>query len=245
MEIQEWQSRNMLLLGKANVEKLGGSHVLVAGLGGVGGYAAEMLCRAGIGELTLIDSDVVQASNRNRQLIALNDTENLPKADLFSERLKKINPDITLNLVTEFLQDENIDPVLEPSFDYVVDAIDTLTPKVNLLEKAYRKKLKIVSSMGAGGRLDPSLVNVADISRSNHCKFAYIVRKYLHRRGIFTGIDVVFSTESVPKSAMLTTNGENNKRSVVGTVSFMPAIFGCYCASAVVNGLITKLGAGN
>lgn len=239
-ESLEWQSRTNLLIGTQGIAKLKNAHVLIAGVGGVGGYVAEQLCRAGLGQMSIVDNDVVQTSNRNRQLIAMSSTENKPKVQLFEERLKDINPDLKLNIITDYILDDNIDPILEEKFDYVVDAIDTLTPKVNFIEKVYHKGMPLVSSMGAGGRMDPTKVEIADISKSHHCKFAYIVRKYLHRRGIYKGIKVVFSSESVPKSALLETNGENNKRSVVGTISYMPAIFGCYCSSVVICELAKK-----
>jgi len=238
MNIPEWQSRTHLLIGEKGVEVLKNAHVLVTGLGGVGGYAVEQLCRVGIGEFTIIDNDRVQPSNRNRQIIALKSTEQILKTELFEKRLKEISPNVKLNVITEYLIDENIDPILDNHYNYVVDAIDTLTPKVNFLEKAYHKKLKIVSSMGAGGRTDPTKIQICDISKSHHCKFAYIVRKYLHRKNIYKGIEVVFSPEPVSKNAIVETNGENNKRSIVGTISYMPAVFGCYCARVVINGLL-------
>ena len=240
MNIPEWQSRTKLLIGEENLKKLACSHILIAGAGGVGGYVAEQLCRSGIGQITLVDNDTVQPSNRNRQIIALSSTENIRKTLLFEKRLKDINPDVQLNIITEFLSDENINPILENHFDYIVDAIDTLTPKVNLLEKAYNKGFKIVSAMGSGGKINPLKIEISDISKSHHCKFAYIVRKYLHRKNIFKGIKVVYSPESIPKSAIEVTNGENNKRSVVGTISYMPAIVGCYCAYVVIDDIIAK-----
>ena len=238
MTIPGWQSRTELLIGKENLEKLAASHVLIAGLGGVGGYVAEQLCRAGIGTLTLIDHDLVQPSNINRQIIALHSSCNKYKVELIETRLKDINPGIETNLLFDYLKDDNIDQILDREYDYIVDAIDTLTPKVNFLEKAFNRKHNIVSSMGAGGRKDPSCIEISDISKSHHCKFAYIVRKYLHRKGIYKGIKVVFSYESVRKDAIQETDGSENKRSIVGTISYMPAIFGCYCSSVVINDLI-------
>ncbi len=236
--MENWLSRTELLLGSEKLEKLSKSHVLVAGLGGVGGYAAEQLCRAGIGEMTLIDGDIVNETNRNRQVIALVSNEGLSKAKLMEARLKDINPDIRIHIIPEFLKEDRFAEILESPFDYVVDAIDTLTPKVHLLAGSVKRNLKIVSSMGSGGRMNPEKVEIADISESHHCKFAHMVRKYLHRMDIFKGITVVYSPESVDSHAIRETNGEENKRSVVGTISYMPPVFGCYCASVVIRALI-------
>jgi tRNA A37 threonylcarbamoyladenosine dehydratase len=237
MNETDWRCRTELLIGETRLEKLRQAHVLIAGAGGVGGYVAEQLCRAGIGKLTLVDSDIVQPSNRNRQIIALTSTEGKAKTQVIAARLKDINPDIEIAIIEEFLNEENIPRLLENNYDYVVDAIDTLTPKVTLLSGAVRKGFKIVSSMGSGGKLDPSKISVADISKSHHCKFAYIVRKYLHKQGIFEGIQVVYSVEPVPEEAIIVTDGAGNKRSIVGTISYMPAIFGCICTAEVIRGI--------
>jgi tRNA threonylcarbamoyladenosine dehydratase len=238
MNVNDWRCRTELLLGEEQLEKLQKAHVLIAGVGGVGGYAAEQLCRAGIGKLTLVDSDLVQASNRNRQIIALSSSEGKLKTEVIAERLKDINPLIEIELKNIFINDENIPGLLGNKYDYIVDAIDTLTPKVALLAAAVEKGFRIVSSMGSGGKLNPAKIAVADISKSNHCKFAYIVRKYLHKKNVYEGIQVVYSTESVPSHAIIVTDGSGNKRSVVGTISYMPAIFGCFCAAEVINGII-------
>jgi len=236
--MNHWLGRTELLIGEEGLMKLGKAHVLVAGLGGVGGYAAEQLCRAGIGEMTLIDGDVINETNRNRQIIALSSTHCQPKTDVMAARLKDINPGIRLHLISEYLKEERFEAILGQKFDYVIDAIDTLTPKVSLIETAVKKGLKVVSSMGSGGRLDPSKVEIADIADSHHCRFAHMVRKYLHRRGIYKGITVVYSSESVDRKSILETSDEENKRSVVGTISYMPPVFGCYCASVVIRALI-------
>jgi tRNA threonylcarbamoyladenosine dehydratase len=237
--MENWLSRTELLLGSEKLEKLVKSHVLVAGLGGVGGYAAEQLCRAGIGEMTLIDGDVVNETNRNRQIIALISNEGRSKAHLMETRLKDINPGIRIHIIPEFLKEDRFGDILKTPYDYVVDAIDTLTPKVHLLAESVKNNRKIVSSMGSGGRLNPEKIEIADISESHHCKFAYMVRKYLHRLEIFRGITVVYSPESVDSHAIQETTGEENKRSVVGTISYMPPVFGCYCASVVIRDLIS------
>jgi tRNA A37 threonylcarbamoyladenosine dehydratase len=236
-----WLERTELLLGNSALERLHKSHVLVVGLGGVGGYAAEQLCRAGIGRLTLADGDTVQPSNRNRQVIALASTEGLSKVEVMASRLKDINPGVQIEGINQFLQKDEITDLLKENYDYVVDAIDTLTPKVELIAQCVERELKIVSSMGAGGRLDVTKVKIDDISKSHHCRFASIVRKYLHRKGIYTGVKVVYSSELVNDRAVQPTNGENNKRSVVGTISYMPPVFGCYCSSVVINDLISPI----
>lgn len=239
MNENDWKCRTELLIGKQGVEKLNSSHVLVAGLGGVGGYAAEQLCRAGTGTLTLVDYDTIQPGNRNRQIIALQSTEGKIKAEILSERLKDIHPGIKLNIIHKFLKDEkDIRGLLKNDFDYIVDAIDTLTPKVELLHGAVNKKIPVVSSMGSGGKTDITQVTIDDIENSHHCKFAFMVRKYLHRKGIRKGITVVYSPEPVRKESIVETTGEDNKRSVVGTISYMPAVFGCFCAGYVLQELI-------
>ncbi|MBN2273438.1 MAG: tRNA threonylcarbamoyladenosine dehydratase [Bacteroidales bacterium] len=236
--MDNWKERTALLIGEDMIHKLSGIHILVAGLGGVGAYAAEQLCRAGIGRFTLIDGDTIQATNRNRQVIALKSTEGRHKAEVMASRLSDINPAVELEVIDAYLKEDQFEPVLNTSYDYVVDAIDTLTPKVHLLAGAFKKDYRIVSSMGSGGRLHPEQVRIADIADSNHCRFAYIVRKYLHRLGVRTGITVVYSPESVAKDTIRETSGEENKRSVVGTISYMPPIFGCYCASVVIRDLL-------
>jgi tRNA A37 threonylcarbamoyladenosine dehydratase len=236
--MEHWLSRTELLIGKENLDKLSASHVLVAGLGGVGGYAAEQLCRAGVGELTLIDGDSVSSTNRNRQIIALTSNEGLSKANMMADRLRDINPDIKLHIIGEYLKEDRFTAILNQRLNYVIDAIDTLTPKVTLLAEAVKNGHLVVSSMGSGGKMDPERIEICDISKSHHCNFAYVVRKYLHRQGVFTGITVVYSPEPVSKKAVLEVSGEENKRSVVGTISYMPPIFGCFCASVVIRNLI-------
>ena len=237
-----WLERTELLLGKDKIEKLQKAKVLVAGLGGVGAYAAEMLCRAGIGSITIADHDTVSESNRNRQLIALTSTHGLSKAALMGNRLLDINPRLNLTVIDEYLRDEKTIEVLEKGkFDWVVDAIDTLSPKVFLIYHAVNRSVKVVSSMGSGGKLDPSKIEVTDISKSYHCRLAFYMRKSLRKLGIEEGITVVFSPEPVPRTAVAKTYGVQNKKSNVGTISYMPPIFGCMCASVVVNDIIMNM----
>jgi tRNA A37 threonylcarbamoyladenosine dehydratase len=235
--MDNWQSRSELLLGNEAIAKLKASNVLVVGLGGVGAYAAEMICRAGIGSMTIVDGDSVHNSNRNRQLPALKSTQGLPKADVMGQRIKDINPEINLTIIQEYLKDERMVEVLDRGFDYVVDAIDTLSPKVFLIFFSVQKKLPVVSSMGAGGKFDPSRICISDISETTDCTLARILRKRLHRLGLREGVTAVYSPEVIDKSKISIVTGEQNKASVVGTVSYMPAAFGIACASVVIRDL--------
>ena len=235
--MESWQSRTELCLGVEGIKKLRSSNVLVVGIGGVGAYAAEMICRAGIGKLTIVDGDVITSSNRNRQLPALLSTIGLPKAEVMAIRLRDINPELDLSVIQEYITDERIIEILDRRFDYVVDAIDTLTPKVYLIYRSLQKGLKVVSSMGAGGKLDPTQVEIADISDTTDCKLARILRKRLHRLGVWDGFKAVYSRELIEKERVTTIEGERNKASVVGTISYMPASFGIACASVVIRDL--------
>lgn len=234
-----WNIRTELLFGKERMDRLAECHVLVVGLGGVGAYAAEQLCRAGIGRMTIVDADRVGESNLNRQLPALHSTLGRPKAEVVAERLRDINPELRLTVLNEFLRDERTEQLLvEGHFDYVVDAIDSLSPKVFLLHFAYTHQIPIVSSMGAGAKVDPAQVRIADISKSINCTLARAVRKRLHALGVRKGIPGVFSTEFADMNAVIEVNDEQNKRTTAGTVSYMPAIFGCYLASHVLRNII-------
>jgi tRNA A37 threonylcarbamoyladenosine dehydratase len=235
-----WDERTCLLVGQTGAEKLKQAVILIVGLGGVGAYVAEMLCRAGIGNLTLVDGDIVEESNRNRQLPALISTLKKLKTVVMAERLLDINPELKLTLHQEFLRDDRTVEVLESQkFDFVIDCIDTLSPKAFLIYHALMKGYKVVSSMGSGGKLDPGQVRIADISESHDCKLARMVRKRLHRLGISSGVTVVYSPEEVPGSAIRLEQGIN-KISTVGTISYMPPVFGCFIASVVIRELISN-----
>jgi tRNA A37 threonylcarbamoyladenosine dehydratase len=233
----EWLSRTELLLGKAGIEKLQKAHVLVAGVGGVGSYAAEMIVRAGIGEITLIDADVVKASNRNRQLPALSSTEDQLKVDVMARRLLDINPYVKINKIDYFIRQELIPDILNQKLDYVVDAIDSLSPKVFLIVHTLQREIPIISSMGAGGKMDPSQVKIGDISESYNCKLARMIRKRLTKFNIKKGFEVVFSPEEVNKDHVIFVEDEQNKKTTVGTISYMPALFGIMAASQVIRKL--------
>ncbi len=232
-----WLIRTELLLGKEKLKKLKSSNVLIVGLGGVGACAAEMICRAGVGTMTIADGDIIHTSNRNRQLPALKSTEGLPKTEIMGQRLRDINPDINLTVIQEYLKDERIIEVLDKGYDYVVDAIDTLSPKIFLIYHSLQRKYNLVSSMGAGGKTDPLQIMISDISATNNCSLARLIRKRLHRLGIREGFTAVFSPEGTDKSKIVPTSGENNKASIVGTISYMPAAFGIACASVVIRDL--------
>lgn len=233
--MEAWLSRTVQLLGEEKMGRLQQASVLVAGVGGVGGYAAEMLVRAGVGNLTIVDADSVSLSNINRQLIALHSTVGRDKVEVLASRLKAINPQLGLQTLKLFLDEEEITRILtQYRFDYIVDAIDTLVPKVSLICTAKRLKQQIISSMGAGGRTDPTKIQYADISKTYHCSLAKAVRKQLQKRGINSGVKVVFSTEQVKREAIIATDDERNKKSTVGTISYLPPLFGCFLAAHVI-----------
>lgn len=235
--MDEWLSRTELCLGAQALKKLEESRVLVVGLGGVGAYAAEMICRAGVGHLTIVDGDTVHPSNRNRQLPALKSTEGLPKAEVMGKRLNDINPSLELNVIQEYIKDDRMIDILKEGFDYVVDAIDTLSPKVFLIYHSLSMKYPVVSSMGAGGKYDPTKISICDISETTDCTLARILRKRLHRLGVRTGVTAVYSPELVDKTKVIETDGQENKKSIVGTISYMPAAFGIACASVVIRNI--------
>jgi tRNA A37 threonylcarbamoyladenosine dehydratase len=236
--MSEWLQRTELLLGRSKIDKLTNTNVLVVGLGGVGAYAAEMLCRAGIGKMTIVDGDTVKETNINRQLVALKSTIEKMKTDVLGDRLLDINPELELTKIDEFIKDERVIEILDKGFDYVVDAIDTLSPKLYLIYHSVQKGIPVVSSMGAGGKLDPSKIEISDIARSYNCKLARVLRKRLHRLGIRKGFMAVFSPEDVQDDSIELTEDEQNKKSNVGTISYMPAAFGCACASVVIRSLL-------
>lgn len=238
--MSRWLQRTELLVGVEGIEKLKNAHVLVVGLGGVGAYAAEQICRAGVGTMSLVDGDVVEETNRNRQLPALKSNEGRPKAEILAERFRDINPEIQLHIYNHYLVDDEITNLLSAhQYDYVVDAIDTLSPKSFLILKTLNAGYPLVSSMGAGGKVDPSLVAVADISKTYNCALARKLRKRLGKMGVYKGFKVVFSTELVDPERVIEEEGRN-KASTVGTISYMPPVFGCFCASVVIRGLLNK-----
>lgn len=233
-----WQQRTELLLGKEKMERLRRAHVLVVGLGGVGAYAAEMLCRAGVGQMTIVDADTVQPTNINRQLPALHSTLGKPKAEVLAERFRDINPDLQLRVLPLYLKDEAIPELLDNNrFDFIVDAIDTVSPKCYLIYHALRRGIKIVCSMGAGAKRDITQIRFADLGETYHCGLSKAVRKRLQKMGVKRKVPVVFSTEQADPNAVVLVDNEQNKKSTAGTVSYMPAVFGCYLAEYVIRKL--------
>ena len=233
-----WLGRTSLLIGEEKVLQLTKKHVMVVGMGGVGSFAAEFICRSGIGKMTIIDGDVVDPTNRNRQLPALATNHGVSKADIMAERLKAINPELELIVVKEFINPEMVEKILAFEPDYIVDAIDSITPKLTFLRMAYEKKIPLVSSMGAGAKLDPTKLKVIDISKTYNCPFAQQVRKNLKKHHIYRGIKTVFSPEEPIKESLMLTDGKNFKKSAYGTISYLPATFGAVAASVVIRDLI-------
>ena len=236
--MEGWLERTELLLGEEKLNILRNANVLVVGVGGVGAYAAEMIVRAGVGRMTIADADKVSESNINRQLVALHSTIGREKCDILAERLRDINPALELTIVNRFIKDSETDALLDSDkFDYVVDAIDTLSPKLALIKGALDRGICLVSSMGAGAKCDPTLMEIKDIAKTHHCPLAHMLRKRLHKIGIRKGFWAVFSPEPVRDGAMILCE-EQNKKSNVGTISYIPALFGIGCASVVVRDLI-------
>ncbi|MFN8301547.1 MAG: tRNA threonylcarbamoyladenosine dehydratase [Saprospiraceae bacterium] len=229
-----WLQRTELLLGPEALERLKNTHVMVIGLGGVGSFAAEFLARAGVGRLTIIDGDTVDLTNTNRQLPALHSTVGQSKAGIMAARMKDINPELNLIVREEFLTPDTVKTLITEEYDYVFDCIDSIQPKQYVIVACKQKGVRVVSSMGAGGRVDPSKVQVADLSETFNCPFAQQVRKGLKRKGVRRGVTVVFSSEIVSKEHMMMTDGSRFKKSFYGTISYLPALFGLHMASVVV-----------
>ena len=228
-----------MLIGEEGLQRLSVSRVAVIGVGGVGGYAAEMVVRAGVGHLIIMDSDNVSVTNKNRQLLALDSTVGRPKCDVLRERLLDINPQLDIIVLKEYLEAGSADEVLgKYRIDFLIDAIDTLSPKMSLIKYCMDRGIPLVSSMGAGAKTDATKVRLADISKSFNCPLAALVRKRLRRMGIKKGFQAVFS-EELPKKEAITECDDRNKKSLVGTVSYIPAVFGCVCAQAALQSLLS------
>jgi tRNA A37 threonylcarbamoyladenosine dehydratase len=235
----KWQERAALLFKKEGLENLKNANVLVVGVGGVGSFAAEFLARAGVGSLTIVDGDVVDITNINRQLPALHSTVGKTKIDVVGDRLMDINPELNLTRIQEFLSPERAFEIVEEKYDYVLDCIDSVTPKLNLIIGAKRKRVKIISSMGAGGKMEAAKVKVADITNTVNCMFAKTIRRRLKEHKI-DKLKVVFSSEIQDESSLKMTDGSNYKKSFYGTNSYMPGLFGLYMAETVIRYLIKK-----
>ena len=235
-----WQERAELLFKEEGLEILKNSNILVVGLGGVGSFAAEFIARAGVGKMTIVDGDTVDITNINRQLPALHSTVGQHKVDVVGDRLMDINPELELTRINEFLSPERTHEIVTPDFDYVLDCIDSVTPKINLILAAKRKKIKVISNMGAGGKYLASKVQVRDISKTDVCQLAKNVRKRLKKEGINKGVKAVFSTEVPDESSVKLTDGKNYKKSFYGTNSWMPGLFGLHAAETVIRHLLKK-----
>lgn len=235
----KWQERAALLFKEDGLNNLKNASVLVVGVGGVGSFAAEFLARAGVGNLTIVDGDVVDVTNINRQLPALHSTVGMSKIEVVGDRLMDINPELNLTKVQEFLTPERAFEIVEEKYDYVLDCIDSVTPKLNLIVSAKRKRVKIISSMGAGGKMEASKVKVADISNTVNCMFAKTIRRRLKEYKI-DKLKVVFSSEIQDETSLKMTDGSNYKKSFYGTNSYMPGLFGLYAAETVIRYLLKK-----
>ncbi|MBS1589003.1 MAG: tRNA threonylcarbamoyladenosine dehydratase [Bacteroidetes bacterium] len=233
-----WLSRTSLLIGEERVRLLNKKHVLIVGMGGVGSFAAEFIARSGIGKMTIIDGDVVDTTNRNRQLPALATNIGQSKAVIMDQRLREINPEIDLTTIANFIEPDKVEDCLTTQPDFIIDAIDSITPKVRFLVQSFGRNIPLVSSMGAGAKLDPTQLRVADISKTYNCPFAQQIRKNLKAHGIFKGITTVFSPEEIIKESLMHTDGKNYKKSAYGTISYLPATFGAVAASVAIRHLI-------
>jgi len=235
-----WLERSELLLKKDNLEKLKNSNILIVGLGGVGSFAAEFLARSGVGKLTIVDGDKIDKTNINRQLPALHSTIGKFKTEIVAKRLKDINPDINLTSIKRFIEPDEFESLVTgQAYDYIIDAIDSVSPKIYLILAAKRHKIKIVSAMGAGGKMDPSKVKVADISKTRDDFLARVIRKRLRKQGVQKGVKCVFSTELQDARSLEMTDNTGFKKSHYGTISYMPALFGLYAAATVIKYLVT------
>ncbi len=237
MREDNWKTRTHLLLKDTAIHKLSQAKILVVGLGGVGAYAAEMLCRAGIGNLHIIDNDKISSSNINRQLLALKSTLGESKVQLMKSRLLDINPELKLKAEEVYISFDNLDIALDKDYDYIIDAIDTIAPKVGLLEYAIYNNIPVISSMGSGGKTNPSLIQIADFGETYNDKLARTIRKRLHKRGIYNGFKVVFSPEQINPHAVKPIENESNKKTTVGTISYMPAMFGSFMAAEIIRSI--------
>lgn len=234
----KWLERTELLIGTAELERLVQTRVLIVGMGGVGSYAAEFICRAGVGSMTIVDGDVIDVTNKNRQLPALSSTVGKGKAALMAERLLDINPDLKLNVIDKFQKPDDTDLLVKKgNFDYVMDCIDSISPKLFLIQAALNHGVPIISSMGAGGKTDPWKMKVGDISKTTVCPFARNLRKRLRKMGIRKGVKTVYSTAPVVDESLKLTDGSNYKKSFYGTISFIPPLFGLLMAAEVINHL--------
>lgn len=239
--MSNWLERTELLIGKQALQTLQNTHILVVGLGGVGSYAAETMVRSGIGKITIIDGDNVDITNKNRQLQALDSTVGLQKAQVLEARFLDINPNLEITVHDQFMEPNAMHELLTTNkFDFVFDCIDSIKPKISLILTLRRMECKFISSMGAGGKLDPTKIKIADIKKTRECKFAQTIKKYLKKKGVRDGVLTVYSQEIQKKESLQLTDGSNYKRSFYGTIAYMPAMFGMTMAYEVIKRLTKK-----
>ena len=227
-------SRTEALIGKEGLEKLKNARVAVFGIGGVGGYVVEALARSGVGELTLVDSDRVSESNINRQIIALHSTVGEYKTEVMAKRIKDINPDIRVVVKNVFYLPETAEEFDFSCYDYVVDAVDTVTAKLSIIERAKEANIPVISSMGTGNKLDASAFKVADIFKTNVCPLAKVMRRELKKRGV-DKLKVVYSEEEAKSKGI---EGEKNGKPAPASISFVPPVAGLILAGEVIKDLI-------
>ncbi|API86818.1 tRNA threonylcarbamoyladenosine dehydratase [Francisella uliginis] len=240
--IKEITERTGILVNDKGIEKLESANIFIAGCGGVGSFVIEALARAGVGNLTIVDMDVVDPSNINRQLIALQSTIGMPKVEIMQRRINDINPECNVNALEAFINPENTNELLtQYKYDYVIDAIDTLNAKVHLVKAAHELNIKTISSMGAGGKTDPTQIKVADIYKTDVCALARAMRTRLKKQKVKKGIKAVFSTEKgiaplPPKDPE--PNQQGRSRATNGTLSYMPSLFGLTIAGIVLKEIV-------
>lgn len=227
-------SRTALLIGEEGVEKLKNSRVAVFGVGGVGGYVVEALARSGVGALELIDKDVVSVSNINRQIIALHSTVGRLKTEVMAERIKDINPACQVSVRNLFYLPETAEEFDFSAYDYVVDAIDTVSGKIALVEQANKANVPVISSMGAGNKLDATAFEVSDITKTSVCPLARVIRRELKKRGI-EHLKVVYSKEEPQPSSLV---DEESGKPIPGSIAFVPSVVGLIIAGEVVKDLV-------
>ena len=245
--MKERFKRSELLLGKAGLEKLHNSFVVVCGLGAVGSYAAEGIARAGVGRIRLVDFDKVSESNINRQLYALSSTIGRHKTDIAAERIKDINPNCTIENKTIFIHTDTMSEVLEGNPDFVIDAIDSLGPKIELIAALQANKINFVSSMGAALKTDPSLIKIGKIQDVTYCPLAAIMRKRLRRRQLSLMFPCVYSSQKTDRTALAAPESENEllrgnvqgrQRNILGSLPTVTGIFGLFCANYAIETLV-------
>jgi tRNA A37 threonylcarbamoyladenosine dehydratase len=228
--------RTKLLIGEENLNKLIGSHVMVFGVGGVGGYVVESLVRSGVSKISIIDNDTVNITNINRQIIATTDTLDKLKVEVMKDRILSINPNCVVNVYPTFVTEENINDFDFSNVDYIVDAIDTISAKIAIILKAQESNIKIISAMGAGNRLDPTQIKIADINQTKNCPLAKVMRYELRKRGV-THLKCIYSLE-LPITPNEKIVNEDSGKVVIGSIAYMPSIFGLMISSEVIKDLI-------